>query len=306
MPKVSVIIPTYNRPGMLKRVVEALLSQSFQDFEIIIVDSSSADETGNIAKEIAYGSSQDLVYLKQEKRGAGAARNLGIKHASGGLVVFIDDDVLPAPYLLEEHVAAHQRHEGDNIAIVGAVVYSRELRFSPFMRWLAERGPAFYQSRESDGALLDYRFFCTANLSLKRGFLLEKGAFDEQFRAFYDDIELGYRLQQEGLQIIFHKKAIGDHLRGETLEDFCERSRLSGRGGAFFASRWPQATSPTTRGAVVARMKSFMARIAVPILKPFLSWLDSHDCAVPSVVYAVMLGYYFQAGFREGIKSVEK
>ena len=75
MCKVSIIIPTYNRFSFLKQAVESVLSQTFSDFELIIVDDGSIDETGKIQEIFQHG----IKYIFQENKGVSSARNKGIK-----------------------------------------------------------------------------------------------------------------------------------------------------------------------------------------------------------------------------------
>lgn len=311
-PKVSVVIPTCNRAERLKRVVESLLNQTYQDFEIIVVDDGSVDGTESMIKGLMKKEPCQLAYFKQENKGPGSARNAGITHAKGELILFIDDDVLPAPNLLEEHISGHRRHPGENIAILGSVVNAPELKVSPFMRWLANKGPQFHQSREENGASLGYRYFCTANISLTRRFMLEKGMFDESFRPFFEDIELGYRFEQQNVQIILNKNAIGYHLRGETFQGYCERSVLAGQSAAAFYNKWPAAatslprSTPNIRTVLKEIEKKAVLPSAIPILKTMICWLDSREYAVPSFFYVIISHYYSQIGYKKGLKAIEK
>lgn len=89
MPKVSVVIPTCNRPELLKRALRSVLAQSYQDFEIIVVD----DGTESAAEAVASFRDARIHYLKNEgMHGGGAARNRGIEQAKGEFVAFLDDD----------------------------------------------------------------------------------------------------------------------------------------------------------------------------------------------------------------------
>lgn len=86
--KVSVIIPTYNRAWILKKAIDSVLSQNFKNFELIVVDDGSTDDTQDLLKDY-----QEKVYvIHQENRGVSAARNKGIKKASGDLIAFLDSD----------------------------------------------------------------------------------------------------------------------------------------------------------------------------------------------------------------------
>jgi glycosyltransferase involved in cell wall biosynthesis len=91
MPKISVIIPTYNRLPMLKEAVDSVLAQDFEDFELIVVDDGSTDGTYEAIKE--YGG-RVKVLQNPQNRGVSAARNKGILHAKGKYLAFLDSDDL--------------------------------------------------------------------------------------------------------------------------------------------------------------------------------------------------------------------
>ncbi|MBA7704759.1 hypothetical protein ES703_113577 [subsurface metagenome] len=297
---------------MLARVIESLLNQTYQGFEIIVVDDGSVDGTENMIERLMKRTPCELAYFKQENKGAASARNVGIKHAKEELILFIDDDVLPAPNLLQEHIDWHQRHHGENIAILGSVVWAPELKVTPFMRWLTEKGIFPPQSREKNGAKLDHGYFITANISLKRRFMLEKGIFDESFKPSFEDIELGYRLEQQNLQIIFNKNAIGYHLRGATFQGYCDWVKLAGQSAAMFYTKWPAAilslprSTPNIKTVFKEIGKKVIQPSVIPIFKYIIGWLDNHDYTAPSFFYAKIYWYYFHIGYKKGLKASEK
>jgi len=94
---ISVVIPTYNRADMLKHAVDSALSQIYRDFEIIIVDDGSIDDTCSICEK--YGSK--VRYIRQENQGRGCARNVGILAARGDHIAFLDSDDIWYPDHLE-------------------------------------------------------------------------------------------------------------------------------------------------------------------------------------------------------------
>lgn len=100
LPLVSVIIPTYNRGWILTEAIDSVLSQDFKDYELIVVDDGSTDNTRVILD--AYG--QDIMVLRQANKGVSAARNRGIAEAGGQLVAFIDSDDLWLPRKLSRQV----------------------------------------------------------------------------------------------------------------------------------------------------------------------------------------------------------
>ncbi|MCA1961107.1 MAG: glycosyltransferase [Desulfomonile sp.] len=88
MPLVSVIIPTYNRAGVIGRAVRSVLAQSHRDLELIVVDDGSTDGTAKALAEFSH----EATILRQPNRGVSSARNLGISHAKGELIAFLDSD----------------------------------------------------------------------------------------------------------------------------------------------------------------------------------------------------------------------
>jgi glycosyltransferase involved in cell wall biosynthesis len=103
MPKVSVIIPTCNRAQFLRSAIESVRKQTFQDFEIIVVDDASNDETPETVRSFADGR---VRYLRREsKRGQGATRNDGIREARGEYIALLDDDDEWLPTKLQKQVA---------------------------------------------------------------------------------------------------------------------------------------------------------------------------------------------------------
>jgi glycosyltransferase involved in cell wall biosynthesis len=88
-PKVSVVIPTYKRPAIVLKCIETVLTQTFSDLEVIVVDDGSADDTGNV---IAKAFGDRVRYYYQDNQGAAAARNKGIAEAHGEWIAFLDSD----------------------------------------------------------------------------------------------------------------------------------------------------------------------------------------------------------------------
>ena len=97
---VSVIIPTFNRGWILKEAIDSVLDQEFNDYELIVVDDGSTDDT----QEILDGYGVDIIVLQQSNKGVSAARNRGITEATGQLIAFLDSDDLWLPRKLSRQV----------------------------------------------------------------------------------------------------------------------------------------------------------------------------------------------------------
>lgn len=121
MPEVSIIIPTYNRAHILPRAIQSILNQTFQNFEIIIVDDGSTDHTGDVLEAF---DDKRIIYAKQtENKGEAIARNIGIAMAKGKYIAFQDSDDESLPERIEDEVRILDG-SGNGVGIV----YSNMLR----------------------------------------------------------------------------------------------------------------------------------------------------------------------------------
>ncbi|PJZ86268.1 glycosyltransferase family 2 protein [Leptospira harrisiae] len=104
MPKVSVIMPAYNAVSYLEDSVKSLLNQSFQDWELLLVDDCSKDQTPVLAQKIAKSDSRIRFIQKEKNSGSADTRNTGIKLATGEYIAFLDADDLWEPDFLEKMI----------------------------------------------------------------------------------------------------------------------------------------------------------------------------------------------------------
>ena len=105
-PLVSVIVPTFNRAGVLPEALASAFAQTYRHIEVIVVDDGSTDETPSVME----GYSQRATYVRTPNGGPGAARNAGLKHAKGEFIAWLDSDDVWAPEKLAIDVATLQRH----------------------------------------------------------------------------------------------------------------------------------------------------------------------------------------------------
>ena len=110
----SVIIPAYNCEKYIADAVKSVCRQPVKDMEIIIVDDGSTDSTGEICARLA-GESRQITVIHQENRGASAARNAGIRKASGEYILFLDADDAYVDHAVDENLLAECRREYDVI-----------------------------------------------------------------------------------------------------------------------------------------------------------------------------------------------
>lgn len=117
-PRFSVVVPTYNRPDLLRQTIDSVLSQRFTDFELIVVDDGSTDDTPQLLQ--AYG--DRLLAVRQGNAGQGVARNRGVEASRGQYLAFLDSDDFWLPWTLEAFDAA-LRNDGDPALLVGTRQY---------------------------------------------------------------------------------------------------------------------------------------------------------------------------------------
>jgi len=256
--RLSVVIPTRNRRELLGRVLRGLLEEQTappRDYEVVVVDDGSSDDTAQVVASSATRAAP-LRYCHQESKGPAAARNLGLREAKGQIIVFTGDDCLPDPHLIEEHLRLHRR-EGD-VGVLGHVAWHPDLPLTPLMTFL-EEGVQFGFGLIKDPENVAHWSFYTANCSVQRHWIEEAGGFDEEFEyAAYEDIELAYRMQQQGLRIVYRPGALTYHYHPPTLEQHLARQRLCGRAAVLFWRKHPELkdqlgiTSAAHRSAALA------------------------------------------------------
>jgi glycosyltransferase involved in cell wall biosynthesis len=227
-PKISVQICSYNRKNLLEKSLRCLFDQTLprEDFEVIVVDDGSNDGTADMVESLS--PPFDLIFIRQPKLGLAAGRNKGIRRARGRFILFIDDDVLADPRLLEEHLRFHETHP--KAIVKGWVNHVPFLERPTKPRW---------NLRDFSTAL-----FWTSNVSVEKRYLEEAGLFDEDFKEYgWEDLELGLRLSRLGLKTYTHKKAIGFHYKreisGVDLPAMLRQAEAKGRTAFLFVQKQP-------------------------------------------------------------------
>jgi len=222
LPSISVIIATFNRCGVLRRTIEKFSAQDIggRDYEIIVVDDGSSDDTPEMVRAMIGSTSCALKYLSHENRGPGFTQNRGIREARGRLVLLVADDIWSCAGMLAQHLMMHDEYPGVQFAVLGNVIQSPAL--PPTV--MHKHWDPFQYKRFDGKTELDGIHFLACNISVKRQFLVEKGMFRERKGAAHEDIELGYRLRQGGLRIVFSEDALGHHHHAETLTRACQRA----------------------------------------------------------------------------------
>lgn len=192
--EVSVVIPTYNRKSTLKRAIDSILNQSFQDYEIVIVDDCSTDGSLEYIAEL-YGQLDNLIYIRNDNNiGAGASRNVGVLYASGKYIAFHDSDDEWLPNKLERQMEVIKNSD-DDIGLVYSYFkfVSKDGRECCFPSTELEKEK---KTGEVFRTLLIQPLAGTITWLMKRDLFLELGGFNEKLKAL-EDYEFTLRIGQK-------------------------------------------------------------------------------------------------------------
>lgn len=244
MNAISIIMPCYNREHDLLRVLEAYDNQDCREsFELIAIDDASLDQTYRILSSYCPRHYNLRIERHTHNRGPAAARNLGISVAQAPLILFVGDDILPAPDFVRRHIEAHQFRLDQTIAILGHTAWPSDITINTLMIYIDGKGAkqfSYYYMK--DGHEYDFRHFYTSNISLKTNFLKSQPVwFDTDFHlAAFEDVELGYRLSRKGLRIIYSNKPMAYHYHYHTIWTFSKRQYNAGLMACILLKKHPE------------------------------------------------------------------
>ena len=224
-PLISVVLATYRRASTLRRTLSHLARQDLppEQFEVLVVDDGSPDDTSEVVAEYLGLAPFHLSYQRHDNRGPGYTQNRGIERARAPVVLLIADDIWLEPGALRAHLKAHQARPGQAVAVLGRVQQSSELTQSVFLsRW----DPFRFHELDGLSELPPYRFFAM-NISVSRDFMLANGLYLEHRGrggpSCMEDLELGIRLHGKGLRLYYEPAALGTHHHVVTLDQAITR-----------------------------------------------------------------------------------
>ena len=208
--RVSVVICTYNRATLLARCLEYLQYQTCQNFEVIVVDGPSTDNTAQVIERYR----DRIKFAQNPTRNLSTSRNMGIGLADGDLIAFIDDDAIPFDDWVATLLTEFSRRPLTHAAVGGPAYFSGTLRFQA-------QDIAINQYAETSEEVATLarigtdgweRSMLGTNTCFRADLLRQHGGFDEEFDYFLDESEVSYRLQKRKLIVGY---AAGLHLRHE-------------------------------------------------------------------------------------------
>jgi len=170
---------------------------------------------------------------RQENAGPAAARNRGIELATGAIVLFVDDDVVAHPHLIEQHVARHDL-DGEGTVVIGPMLTPDDFTMSPWVQWEQAMLYKQYAAMERGEWEPTSRQFYTGNASVARERLLAIGGFDVNLRRA-EDVEMAFRLGDRGARFVFCPDAIGYHYAERSFDAWLNIAEAYGGNDVLFA-----------------------------------------------------------------------
>jgi glycosyltransferase involved in cell wall biosynthesis len=225
-PRVSVVVCTYNGSRTIRETLEGLVDLDYADYEVIVVDDGSTDGVDRIVKDYP------VRLIQTENRGLSAARNTGMKAATGDIVAYIDDDAYPDPHWLQYLAWTFLTTScagvgGPNIPPAGDGPIAECVANSP-------GGPVHVLVSDVKAEHIP-----GCNCSFRREALLAVGGFDPVFRTAGDDVDLCWRLIERGWEIGFHHAAVVWHHRRNSLRTYWKQQKGYGKAEALLEKKWP-------------------------------------------------------------------
>jgi len=295
-PRISVVVPTYNRLDTLVRTIPALVAQDLArgSYEVIVADSNSNDGTA----EFLAGVAREHPFVRHVPgpyTGRAGARNAGIAGARAPVVLFTDSDIIASPDLLSRHLAHHEQPGAR--AVVGM-----EVQVDTYDEYLRKRDdPALREPLHgAKPKRLSWLYFLTGNASVTRAKLDEVGRFDESFTGYgHEDLELGFRLQRAGVPIVYEPRAVNYHWQHIPWDEQQRKYEQAGRSTVRFYRKHPVWDVKLRLGMTPL---SLGLHGVVDRVVPLRAWIEN-GAAQPGFARTLSYQYHYLTGVKAALRG---
>lgn len=310
-PRVSVVVPTHRRPHHAARLVRALGAQDLDaaQFEVVVSVDGSEPDTVAAVREAASDLRAQVRIVEGPHRGRAGACNRGIAAAHGGLVLLLDDDMVPAPECLTAHVAAHA--DGVPRCVVGAAPVPLPPTSPPLARLMGAKFNRHLERLARPGHAFALRDFYSGHCSMPRAVLDRIGRFDERFvRYGNEDLELSVRLREAGVPIIFAADAVAEQTWDKRYAAVARDHRAKGGTSVTLVRIHPETLPELRLGAPDAasrrwrRLRTTLVALSGGDVLPRVvvgvtGLLERHPPRRMEAWYVLTLDYFYWLGVRE-------
>ena len=258
-PRLTVVVPSYNRRGPLRDALLSLSRQSYPPhmFEVVAVVDGSTDGSAELARSL--DTPYELRVVEQENRGPASSRNRGAREAREELLVFLDDDLLPETQCLAAHVAGHESGGPEHVVLGSCPPVPRGGGLWPiYFRAIWDRHHHCKAERHHKWTYAD---IVSGSLSLTRSLVLDSGGWDERFSR-REDWEFGLRLLRDGASFVYKPDARAWHNFESTLASELRNRQVEGRDDVYFASKHPRLKAQLPLAAYARICLSLKGRLA--------------------------------------------
>ena len=227
-PRISVVVATLNGARTIRDTMEGLQRLEYPDFEVIVINDGSTDDTVRIVGE--YPAAR---LISTPNNGLSTARNIGWQAATGEIIAYIDDDAWPDPHWL--HYIAYRFMNGDWVGVGGWNIAPPG--DGPIADCIANApgGPVHVLLSDTEAEHIP-----GCNMAFRRSALEAIGGFDPRYRAAGDDVDVCWRLQETGGRIGFHAGAMDWHHRRNSLVMYWRQQKGYGKAEALLEEKWPE------------------------------------------------------------------
>ncbi|MBL0272558.1 MAG: glycosyltransferase family 2 protein [Chitinophagaceae bacterium] len=324
MPNLSIVIPTYNRGEQLGEVIEHILKSDVNGLafvEILIVDDGSQIPPHKFISQNIIKSPFSLRIINQYNAGPAAARNNGFRNAKHSIVLFMDDDILAFPDMIQKHIEGHREYPGS--VIYGYCPYAIPKKETPAYQFLKQLAYENEKDGKNNG-FIPTTSIASGNISVEKN-IFPDGEFYKSFlrTPAAEEFELMARLTQLNVKIYFNSSIRGWHLQPVTIQDKCKQEYKYGIGVAevaikvtysldhvnlqclYYNNRKIMRTD-TWRLKLKKCVKSILSKklnrqLLLGMVKGMESVLPFNRILFP--FYRLLAGVFVFAGVREGIKK---
>ncbi|WP_075484431.1 glycosyltransferase family 2 protein [Candidatus Pelagibacter communis] len=301
---ISVIIPTYNRPELLKKIISSIAKSTISN-EIIICDGGSTIHSKTKIKQLII----DHEYHKIKYIDVGAnihskKRNAGLKEAKSKYVVFLDDDCIPEKRFLENYYLILEKYKNKNFIFCGTVVYPNFKHIRNFVKFRQSRHFSINKNNKIDNQYLEPQKIVTMNMAFKKKILFDnKIFFDERFNKYgFEDYEFGFRLFEKKIKLVpSYPKVI--HYDNRNFKQYLDKIKYVGYEGSKYLAKINKKASiknnfiKLENNFIIKKIKKFKSVVCLLIFleKKFVKL--ENKISFPNLFYRILIANAYLIGY---------
>jgi len=300
--KISIIIPTYNRPELCKRTVQSILdlglSNSLPRIEIEIIVADDGSELVNIPN---FSESDNIILITNKKNlGEAKIRNLGAEKCTGEIIFFVDDDIIIRENIFIKHIKAYEEFEKVKAIVSNTQNINGETKeVSKLNLYLNTRGMNKYKDYDK----IPGNYLVTQVCSFDKEFFYEIGKFDEDMEAYgWEDQEIGLRVEKNSGELIFIKSDVIYHYHDKSIDLWSKQLVEGGRNFNLLLNKYPEYRKRFGSAFFDTVFPCFIFNsIAFKIVKYLSRFIEY----TPTFVSYLILRYIFTASVFNGYKTIK-